>query len=114
MGMREEIQAFRDKIKPVEVQTKSFGTVQLLPLFVSHRMKFHTYKDYDMVLLTIAFSVAEKGVRCVDWQSESEVIADFDMLGSTEAGMEDILTLYNKAKEISMLGEAEVEDASKN
>ena len=114
MDMLKQLQALRDKIKPVEVETKSIGTVQLLPLFMSHRMKFHTNKDIDMVLLTISLSIAKNGARLVDSMDEIEVMGMLDPLGCTEAGMEDILTLYNKAKEISMLGESEVEDASKN
>lgn len=109
------LQAYTKKVKTVEVETNELGKVTLKALYTSHRLKFHTMKGVDPLLLMIAMSLCDpKGNRYIDSLDIEEVIAMIDPLGSTESGLEDIHNLYQEASKVSALSNDDVEDAAKN
>lgn len=116
MSVLSQLQDLRKKAKTVKVKTESLGTVTLMALFTSHRLEFHreASSHRDPLLLMIAMSICENGLRMVDSLDVDEVIALIDPLGSTEQGLEDIHSLYNAASDLSKVGVDDVEEAAKN
>lgn len=109
------LQAYKQKVKTVDVETNHLGKVRLMALFTSHRLKFHTMKGIDPLLLMIAMSLCDaKGRRYIDTLDIEEVVAMIDPLGSSESGLEDIHNLYEAASKVSALSNDDVEEAAKN
>jgi|GEM_PF-4387675 len=118
MDFLKRLQSIADEVKPVTIETQTIGSVELLPLYVSHRSEFHRGNkkegSREFVLLMIALSVAENGIRLVDSMDIDEVISMLDPVGKNQAGIEDITLLYDEANKLSKLTVADVEEAEKN
>jgi hypothetical protein len=118
MDFLKRLQSVSDQIKPTTVETKTIGSVELLPLFVSHRSEFHRSNkvegEREFVLLMIAMSLSEKGKRLVDSLNIDEVISMLNPLGSTKDGLDDIYLLYTEANKLSKITNEDVAEAGKN
>lgn len=118
MNLLSRLQSVRDKLKTKKIKTKTLGEVELMPLFVSQRNKLNSSEvregSQDFILLFIAMSLAENGVRIIDSIDLEEVIATLDPVGSTKEGLEDIYDLYTEANKLSKVTVADVEEAEKN
>lgn len=118
MSLIDKLQSFRKSIEPVEIQTKTLGKVQLLPLFMEERLEFihqaNTADSKNYSLLLVAMCLADKGHRLKDSLGIEEVLGMINPLGATSDGMEDLNDLFAKANEISAVTQADVEDAQKN
>ena len=116
MSLSNKLEAIRSAAKTVEVDTKKLGKVTLIELFTSHRLLFYRdeYKNKDASLLTIALSLCENKRRLCDSIGVNEVMEMIDPLGSSNEGLEDIRVLYDAARKLSLVSDADVEDAGKN
>lgn len=118
MGSLSLAMEFAKNSKKATVETKTIGKVDLLPMKLTSRLHIQSAAavegSFEHVLLVIAYSWAEKGVRLSDSMDVNELVSILDDLGMNEQGMEDLNLLFSESNKLSKSSTSDVEEAVKN